>query len=90
MHLLKGGYKMKNEPEYNLGQVVEIRALKINMDIIITKRIAVSDYDNGDIEFYYDFKHNMNIKDAWSWDRVSEKSLYEMIRKAKHHGEVIS
>lgn len=79
---------MKKEPEYNLGQIVEIRALKINMDVIITKRIAVSNYDKGDTEFYYNFKHNMNIKDAFSWDRVSEESLYEMIWEARNYNRL--
>lgn len=76
---------MKAEPKYKLGQIVEIRTLKINMDVVITKRVMKGDYDKEKYGFFYDFKHTMNIKDAWNWTDVSEESLYEMIWAAERH-----
>ena len=76
-----------NEPKYQLNEIVEVRSLKINMNVIITKRIAKGDYDKGDYEFYYNFKHNMDIKDPWSWGEVHQESLDDMIWEAKQHRE---
>ena len=76
---------MKSEPKYKLGELVIIRILKITMEVIITKRIVKGDYDKGEYEFLYDFKHTADIKDAWNWTDVDEESLHKMIHQAERY-----
>jgi hypothetical protein len=74
-------------PKYKLNQIVEIRSLKINMPVIITRAMALVDYDTNKIEYHYNFKHYSDRKDAWTWANVDEGSLEEMMWSAKNSKE---
>lgn len=74
---------MKKEPKYQLNELLDIRNLGMDMTVRITKRRVECDYDTGDGEFFYDFIHVANIEKPWSWAKVSEEGLNDLIWEAK-------
>lgn len=76
---------MSVKPKYELGEIVEIRAMNINMNIKITKRVLKGNYDKKeDIKFYYDFRQILDIEKPWTWSNVDESTLEELIWGAKN------
>ncbi|WP_144509893.1 hypothetical protein [Bacillus sp. FJAT-22090] len=74
---------MNVQPGYQLDEMLEIRTLKMNLKARITKRTFEGNYDTGKVVFFYDFIHVTHIDKPWSWSKVSEESLEDMIWEAK-------
>lgn len=74
---------MEKKPKYQLNELLEIRNLRMDMTVRITKRIVEGNYDTEERKFYYDFIHVANIEKPWNWVKVSEDSLDELIWEAK-------
>lgn len=66
--------------KFELGQKLNRKWMGLTVPIIITKRVKVEDLDSGEIEIYYDYKHDLS--NGSTFTKVSEEYLNKMYMEA--------